>query len=339
MQSLDSYSTRLIAIQGARALARLLLDNGKFIYRFKAGIEPRLGSKYNVLRHCGSAWSMLDVARQAGNLPEVVAAGEKAIQHMIDHYLSPYGADALCVVDGGKIKLGGNGLALLALVELNVLCNDAKYLQLGHRLASYIAAEQRPDGDFVHSRSYQTSEERGFRSEYYTGEALFGLVRLYEATADKQWLDLAINSEQKLFTRDYGIHAQSHWMLYTLEHLYTATGSIAFLEHAHRIAEHIVLFPDYRETRRSTPIACRSEGLLAYARMRLKAPHFPRKPSIKDCLSEVRKNLTLQLAFKTPTGEFIRGDGSSEIRIDYIQHNISAFMAYSKILEARRRMH
>lgn len=96
---------------------------------------------------------MLDVARQAGRLPEVVAAAEKAVQHMIDHYLSPYGADVLCVVDAGKIKLGGNGLALLALAELNVLRNDAKYSQLGHRLASYIAAQQRPDGDFVHSRS------------------------------------------------------------------------------------------------------------------------------------------------------------------------------------------
>jgi uncharacterized protein YyaL (SSP411 family) len=151
---------------------------------------------------------MLDVARQAGRLPEVVAAAEKAVQHMIDHYLSPYGADALCVVDAGKIKLGGNGLALLALAELNVLRNDAKYSQLGHRLTSYIAAQLRPDGDFVHSRSCQSSEERGFRSEYYTGETLFGLVRLYEVTANQQWLDLAVHSEQKLLTRDYGVHAQ-----------------------------------------------------------------------------------------------------------------------------------
>lgn len=62
MQPLDSHSTRLIAIQGARALARLLLDNGKFIYRFKAGTEPELGSKYNVLSIAvlpGQCWTLL----------------------------------------------------------------------------------------------------------------------------------------------------------------------------------------------------------------------------------------------------------------------------------------
>jgi hypothetical protein len=320
-----------IAGQGAKVLSSLVLEDGKFIYRYRAAEGPKAGRKYNVLRHCGTAWAMLDVGQQLGSECVLEAAG-RAVRHMIGNYLFPYGSESLlCVVDDGNIKLGGNGLALLALAELFELTKDYELLDVARKLGQYIISEQRPDGDFVHSRVYATQKERDFRSDYYTGEALFGLLRLYETTNEKQWLECAISSARELFKVQYGIYAQSHWMLYALERLFYATASDIYLEHARQIAEHIVLFPDYRKENRSTPIACRTEGLLAFFRTVERAATKRFSPTSSDCLREIRKNLGLQIKFLTPKGEFVRGGGSEEVRIDYIQHNISSFLAYSRL--------
>jgi hypothetical protein len=331
MPAISGTAAGQIAVQGALALTRLLQPEGKFIYRFRASSEPKPGRKYNVLRHCGTAWSMMEVGRHM-KLPQVSQAAERAVQHMVQSFLLPYGdTDMLCVVDGGKIKLGGNGLALLALAELLEARWDADLARVAQRLGRYIVSEQLEDGDFVHSRVYETNRVRAFRSDYYTGEALFGLLRLHEVTGEKEWLDCALASEGELFKRNYGVFSQSHWMLYALEQLHRHSGANMCLEHARQIAEHILMFPDYRKDKRSTPIACRSEGLLAYIRMAERSGDRNMSPDAESCLREVRRNLSLQLEFKTPTGAFVRGGGSDEIRIDYIQHNISAFLAYQRL--------
>jgi hypothetical protein len=278
---------------------------------------------------------MMDVGRHM-NLPQVSLAAERAIQHMIQSFLFPYGdTGMLCVVDSGKIKLGGNGLALLALAELLEAKWDQELARVAERLGRYIVSEKLEDGDFVHSRIYETNRVRDFRSDYYTGEALFGLLRLHEVTGKKEWLDCALSSETELFQRNYGVFSQSHWMLYALEKLHHHSGAELCLEHARQIAEHILMFPDYRKDNRSTPIACRSEGLLAYVRMVERSKGRKISPDAETCLREVRRNLSLQLQFKTPMGAFIRGGGSDEIRIDYIQHNISSFLAYHRLSQVQ----
>ena len=332
MTAINSVNAAKIARQGAMMLSRLVLDNGRFIYRYRAGETPRPGRKYNVLRHCGSAWSMLDVARRLGDLDEVIETARRSLRYLTAECIHPYGDGMLCVVDDGHIKLGGNGLALLALAELHEIRPEPRLLETARALGRYIVSEQRPDGDFVHSRVYSTGKERDFRSDYYTGEALFGLLRLHEVTGEKLWLDCAVRGEDSLAKRDYGVVAQSHWMLYALERLYAARPLDVYAEHARRIAEHILYFPRYRRDGRSTPIACRSEGLLAYMRLRSRGSDADASPSLAMMTQEVRENLRLQLESRAPGGAFIRGGGSDEVRIDYIQHNISSFLAFSRFV-------
>ena len=331
MTPVDSNKAALVARRGATRLLRLVLDDGRFVYSYSAAGEPKPTRKYNVLRHCGAAWSMLDTARQLGEMTAVEEGAERAIRYLIANFLVPFGDGGLCVLDSGKIKLGGNGLALLALTELFSLRKDEDLLAAACRLGRYIVSEQQADGDFVHSRVLETGEVRDFRSDYYTGEALFGLVRLYEATGDRHWLDRVVFSEAKLRERDYGVEAQSHWMLYALDALFAVRPSAEYLEHAGRIAANILAHPRYRDERRSAPIACRSEGLLAYMRMLERADPSGISPSASECLRAIQTNLGLQMEFQTANGAFIRGGGSDEVRIDYIQHNISSFLAYSRL--------
>ena len=75
-----------------------------------------LPTEYNVLRHFGSCWALLDSASEADAPPEIAAVAGCALTAGLAKFTRPFGENgALCVVDGEKIKLGGAGLTLLAI--------------------------------------------------------------------------------------------------------------------------------------------------------------------------------------------------------------------------------
>jgi len=329
-----------IAIEGAQCLARLVDRRGKFLYRYDAD-KPGPSTGYNILRHCGAIWAMTEVANRAGPLPEVLAAARRAADWLIAKHIRAYGATGTqCVVAGDNVKLGGNGLAILALLELATATAEKDHIALARQLAGYILLQQRPDGDFIHKRRFSSDKILPFRSDYYTGEALFGLLRLSAVTGDARWLEASEASERMLAPLDYGVPEQSHWMLYALEQLHALRPHPLYRAHARAIADGILQSPVYRTYRRSTPIACRSEALLAF--MRLCAgiagdvadrPAFDRVASASR--EAVHDNLELQLAYRRSDGSFVHGLESSQVQIDYIQHNISSFLGYSQLTGAQ----
>ena len=187
---------------------------------------------------------------------------------MLKNFVKPLGEDRLCVVDGDKIKLGGSGLALLALYEFNRAAPDPTLVETARALGRYILDQRAPDGDLVHGRKYPSGETYAFRSGYYTGEALFGLLRLHQMTGEALWRDAALEVIGTLGPRDYGVAEQSHWMLYTLDLADALAPNPANREYAARVAARgISAHRAYMARNKSTPIACRSEALLAYMRI------------------------------------------------------------------------
>jgi hypothetical protein len=88
----------------------------------------------------------------------------------------------------------------------------------------------------------------------------------------------------------------------------------------------------YRNTGASTPSACMSEGLAAYLRMaRRISPADLDGAAYRQTLHD---NLILQIQSLRPDGSFVRGIGRTDVRIDFIQHNISAFAGYSVLAAA-----
>jgi hypothetical protein len=330
----------MIAIEGAQCLARLVDRRGKFLYRYDAD-NPGPTSGYNILRHCGTIWAMTEVANRAGPLPDVAQAAQRAAEWLIERHIRPYGTTGTrCVVAGDAVKLGGNGLAILALLEVAALTENHDYVDLAGDLAGYIVLQRRPDGNFAHKRRFSTDEVLPFHSDYYTGEALFGLLRLTAVTGDSRWLDVSQASEDLLAAQNYGVPQQSHWMLYALEQLHRMRPHPVSRSHARVIAEDILDKPEYRAHQRSTPIACRSEGLLAFVRLceglsseSADRPVFDQAAARSR--TAIHENLELQLGYRRPNGSFVHGRGNSEVRIDYIQHNISSFLGYARISGAR----
>jgi hypothetical protein len=196
-------------------------------------------------------------------------------------------------------------------------------------LADYIVAERLPNGDFIHSRVYPSLEVRPFKSGYYVGEVIFALARLYAVTGEDRLINIAADSAQRLGATGYGVKEHSHWMMYALAELQKAEPQKRWLRHAGKIAACIVKQPAYREDGNSAGLACRSEGLMAYAGM-LDMSGATSGPGRAAVLDTVRQNLALQLLFRLPNGAFMAGRGQTQVRIDNIQHNISSFLAYSK---------
>lgn len=319
-----------IASSGATCLAGLADGNGRFRYRFNA-LSGTVAEGYNVLRHCGAIWAMMEVHGQGAANGDVPAACRRATTYLLNEFLkfSPDYRHA-CIVENNSVKLGGNALAILALLSVYRATRDEILKTLAEALGRSILRDMKPDGDFVHKRYFASGKISDFQSMYYTGEALLALLWLFEASGDGHWLDAAARSEDTLAPRDYGVPEQSHWMLYSLELLCRYRWREDYARHAARIAQHILDFPEYRSWGRSTPTACRSEGLLAFVRLfdqgKCGADLAPLRGA---CIEAIDFNLDEQMKFRLDSGAFVRGgedQRKNEVRIDYIQHNISAFL-------------
>lgn len=324
-----------IASSGAKFLANLVNAEGRFKYRYDAETGA-VRDGYNILRHAGSIWAMLDVYA-ATHDRQLLASARKASTYLLSNHLKFFrDYSKACICEGKTIKLGGNALAVVALTTLYEITREPFLVQISERLADFMISERTPDDDLIHKRYFQSGKISKFRSMYYTGEALLALLKMFEATKDAKWLEAVLSLEEKLAREDYGVKEQSHWMLYALSSLSRHEPSTDYQKHATKIARNILEFPDYLAWGRSTPIACRSEGLIAYLGMKDLSGGADNQLR-QQCLEQIRRNLTLQATFLANAGEFFRGGDDHrkrEVRIDYIQHNISSFLHFSHLAAA-----
>jgi hypothetical protein len=316
----------------ALCLAGLVGEDGQFRYRYDARTGENL-SGYNILRHSGAIWALVDTYRDTGDV-RLLNAAQRALRYLLDNSLRFYRSYRnVCICEDNTIKLGGSALAALTMLAMFSITRERLLLTLSEQLCQFILDQRQEQGELVHKRYFESGKISSFRSMYYTGEALFAMVTLFEQTGERHWLDAAVNIEKPLADEGYGVAEQSHWMLYALEMMTRFSPSPDYSRHAVAIVEHILDHPDYLQWQRSTPIACRSEGLLAFLRQpptgNQQDDHLRQR-----CRQQVENNISQQMSFCLDNGAFIRGGNDHrhhEIRIDYLQHNISSLLHYSRL--------
>jgi hypothetical protein len=328
-----------IAQTAANRLAGLVKPDGSFLYQYHADhyIE-RPG--YNILRHAGSIWSLAEAARYLPLGRHVGDAARRGLFWLVEHRLLPAATGVICVVEDGEIKLGGSALAILAILSYldagwPCLAEDATRLEeVADGLCAYLLSQVTVDGDFVHKRDAASFAIEPFRSEYYTGEALFALLTALRRQPDRTPLEAARDLLHGLIGRDYGVAQQSHWMMYAAETAWTSRPEDALLAYMDKVVDNILDVPLYRARHCSTPIACRSEALLCALRT-WRCAGLDGRPRFAHVLREIEINLSLQIMDYLPDGAFRRGVGRQTVQIDYIQHNLSAFLGYSQLQSQR----
>lgn len=329
-------TARDIALAGAHRITELCDDKGKFTYAH----NPLTGEDqedYNVIRHCITTWALFEAYERYGQDKKYLDTAKRALTFLRKVYVRPYldHKDRMCVLSElGTIKLGAQGCAIIILCKAYETTGGQEFLNEAIQIGYTVLDMRRKRGEFYHELSAQTGHATTFKSPFYVGEALLGLCALYTTTQDEGWLNMTEQSLTRLAERNYGVTEQSHWMLYALNAFDTDRPNDSFLDYAKNIARNMMESPDYLESGYSTHIAVHSEGLLCFLNMLIRRKDNTYKTLYEEFLKLTEICLHKQAEYFRPDGNFVEGDSSSWVRIDYIQHNILAFMMYDALPEA-----
>lgn len=349
------------AVDAGDYLRRAVAGDGSFVYAYLPKTDEEKDD-YNMLRHAGTAYAMLELFAETRN-GDVLEAARRALDFLRGRIVEcragvEWGS---CVQENGYVKLGGNALAILSFAKYAEVTGDRSALPLMVRLGNWMLSVQESSGEFsIHKLHLETGEIDDLVSQYYPGEALFALTRLHQLAGDPKWLDAAERGAEWLITvRDGDLSddrlSHDHWLLYALNELHRESPRALYVEHALRLARAISEsqnrrpeFPDWRgsyyQPPRSTPTATRSEGLCAaWALARRTGRHEAAAQILEAARLGVDFQLQLQFAPESTLylpdprralGGFARSLTDFEIRIDYVQHNLSSLLALRRILLA-----
>jgi hypothetical protein len=327
--------------------------------------------KYNLLRHAGALYSLLQYnASQAS--PEVEEAILRGSAYLRSRYIrAPKGHPDLLAtfsrpeeegVLPGTAKLGGAGLALIALCGRYEIAPDQATLKDLQALGRFILFMQKEDGSF-HSKYIESSGyDTEFHSLYYPGEAMLGLTKLYEIDKDPQWLQAALRVAHQLVTSRVGVAKppSDHWMMLAGSPLLDLHANIAdpaieeepLREHLGVLGRMMLAAQEktkesaapsemgaFGTDARSTPTATRLEGLISLLQI---------QRSVAEVQPGLAKSIQNGLAFlkqcqvkeegpehggmpRSCAENAGKDKRDREIRIDYVQHYLSALLGAEEL--------
>lgn len=262
-----------------------------------------------------------------------------------------------------QVKLGGVGLGLVALLSIEDFYPGFTDLSTLQALGRFVVYMQKKDGSF-YSKYIPTmgGRQEKWTSLYYPGEAALGLVMLYEKDSSDLWMQSAYKALQFLANSREGKQnvPADHWALLATERLLSLQNvseldisKPMLIRHAVQICTSILcdhindpMQPQYdggfSKDGRTTPTATRLEGLLS-ALSFLSPDHEIRQDIEWAVARGISFLLNAQIKEGKFSGAFPRAVGkvnanmpnverfnhrATEVRIDYIQHSMSAFMQY-----------
>ncbi len=350
------------AKQAAKYLMGIVLKDGKFKYIYLPGNDTDT-SKYNILRHAGTVYSMLEVYEMTRDA-ELLKSAKQALAWLVSRIISLKDKPNLaCLVDkNGYVKLGGNGLATIAISKYIELTGDRQYQGKMIKLCRWIQSTQTNNGKFYkHKIKFSNGEIQSHISLYYPGEAILALLRIHRIVPEESWLETAEKGAQYLIkVRDANTPilelSPDHWLLYSLNELYRHRKKKLFIQHSKNIVEAILSKQILKSEQldwiggfvpppKSGACATRNEGLLsAYKLFR----DYDDKEFAKKILDAIRLGIGYQIStqFRPESSMYfmypqkaIGGFGASgqnfQIQIDYVQHNISCILGLYKLIKSK----
>lgn len=357
-----------LAIQRARLGGQWLARNLRYDESFPYWYLPRTNQidvgDYNEVRHAGTTYSMFKVGGATADA-EILAGGERTVEWIDRNSLRLPGTRGRAFVFEGEVKLGGQALAIVALMERRRVTRDRRHDALIRDLADFmLSSEVRGQPGRMHPRYIVSSGE--FRlnppSDYYPGEALLALTRLAQQFPRETYKADANRVAQYLVHRRDGdiprlgeVPREDHWLTLALSELYRLTPdpdyrTVAYLQaqsmidNQHRPPDPPPLIgaSDDRSPVNYTSTATKGEALAsAWALARFS------RDTARETRLALAAHRTAQFAMRvqyTPanTRGFPRPDGVNgawaqdpvvpNVRMDFVQHNVSALTDTERVM-------
>ncbi|MBF2471504.1 poly(glycerol-phosphate) alpha-glucosyltransferase [Listeria welshimeri] len=329
-----------------RYLANQVNATGEFNYGWFACFDKKI-KHYNSLRHASTTYSMLE-AYELTEDEFILEAAANALAYLQKNFI--YEKEDLAFLiepELREVKLGGAAATLLAFTKYMKITGNKTYLPLCRKIANAILSLQDKDGTFTHVLEYPTLEVKDiFRIVYYDGEAVFGLLRLYEIDRDSRWLDAATKSFNH-FIRDNYWQNHDHWLSYCANEITKYIPDEAYYEFGLQNAFDNLPFIYARETTFPTFL----ELTVATKEMTLRMEKEGLQHLLLDySIEELEKTITkrahyqlngyfypeLAMYYKNPArieGSFFIRHQSFRVRIDDVEHNISGYVRYYQLLK------
>ena len=269
-----------------------------------------------------------------------------------------------------QAKLGGTGLGLVALLSIEKIAPGETSVADLQKLGQFLRYMQKPNGSF-YSKYIPTEGGRWYKwkSLYYPGEAALGLLMLYELDPSPLWLKTAADALAYLArSRAHRTEVEAdHWALLATAKLLSIDGRHqqtlhreALMKHASQISHSILRQADrqakssdiegcFTGDGRTTPTATRIEGLLAALSFLPPENRKLRHRIIERVTQGMHFLMSAQILEGRYRGAVPRGIQPlpeshpgfnqsfnrrvSEVRIDYVQHTLSAMIQYQYLLQ------
>lgn len=176
-------------------IGRNILKSGRFNYRKNVDAEIKYNNKiYNSLRHAGILYSMY--MYEVAGYPETYKHDRyRACEYFIKRYIKKIDDKCYVVVSSPKeeqinMPIAKSGAAGIALAALSNLYKDKRIqIDILRGLGEFILSMQNDEGNiFAYYDLKSKSINKEAEAIYYTGEAAFGLMHLYEIDSNTKWL-------------------------------------------------------------------------------------------------------------------------------------------------------
>lgn len=318
-----------------------LIDNvkedGKFIYRYNP-IYNTESNSYNILRHEGTTWSMIEVygLTKNINLKENI---ELAIKFVVNNCVK-YKDDNTAYIkeyNTNEIKLGANGIGILMFIDYMETFKTDEYKELVLKLGNGISEMQNENGSYYHVYEYpEFSKYEAYRTVYYDGEATFALAKLYKYTKDEKYLRMAEKALDYFYKNNYEKY-RDHWIEYSVNEVTKYTPKKEYFELGLKNVRDNLAKIVKKETPNPTNLELLTMGLEIYDRAKENGVTLEGL-EIDDLVSAIYDRADVQLNglfypeyamyFKNPkriVNSFFIRDEKFRIRIDDVQHNINGY--------------
>ena len=247
--------------RSANWLIKNMQNDGRFLYYYDCTTDstkdhehptrPEHDRYYNDLRHCGGAITLIRAYSYSGD-EKYINAAKKALDFTVttavEHWVD--GKKAYHAYYNQKSKLGGSGMALVAMMQYRIVTGDKCYDEYIKGFVRHLISRLTPEGEFMGYYIHpgynngepllnMSDEERMETfSFYYPGEALLGLGlfanhfeddnELKEFVVEKTRLamDWIVDERPKRYSHLFTPLPSDAWLMQSIEEWYDYKGFI-----------------------------------------------------------------------------------------------------------------
>jgi hypothetical protein len=216
-------------------LVQHIRSSGKWDYEYDPEDDENL-PRYNILRHAGTTYSLALIFKYTRD-PRYYNGTARSLNYLLSHHLhfENWGNSEIAYMEERDVvKLGGAALAVLAIVEMEQVDPLVRYERELEGLGEFIVQMQYQNGSF--QCFYKTRENE--HSDYYPGEALLALARLYDHYGHQKYLD-ALTVGLEFYNPYYGrsYTAYTPWATEAMVYAYGWNNDTAYIDQCYAMAE------------------------------------------------------------------------------------------------------